>query len=448
MPQTNGPQDYEFMKLAVEQAKKCGREPGRTTVTPKVGAVVVKDGNLIGSGFRGELDPGDHAEYTVLERKLEHETLAGCTVYTTLEPCTSRNHPKIPCANRLIERKVSRVVIGMLDPNSEIRGRGQLRLREAGIATDFFATDLMSELEELNREFIRSQRTPVSSPISSPDQIAQLQNQDLDAWYKVINTIYWNQNFYKDKNALFTHLSEAIGAISVLASDKRKPGLRREKFIPKALAWWFALCGKAGVKSVSDMVWKKFPYACAYCHKNPHENGICIERKRASSGPEWDTLRILADGNNSAKPQTLAQWQRMFAQVYPTFQGEGYGPTFARLMEELGELAEAVRVFPEAPGYFLSEAADVFAWLMHVQNLIEDKSEMPIQNRGQSLAKEFSLSYPGGCTECGGAVCSCPPILASTIGRIGHEVPPGRGSFEKDGGFMTIDRARDTLKRE
>ena len=109
------------------------------------------DGVVIGEAFRGELAPGDHAEFTLLERKLGDCVLAGTTLFTTLEPCTSRNRPKLACAERIIERRISRVVISVLDPNDAIRGRGELRLREAGIQIARFDSDLMAQIEELNR---------------------------------------------------------------------------------------------------------------------------------------------------------------------------------------------------------------------------------------------------------------------------------------------------------
>ena len=159
--------DHRFARQAIEEARKSVSEPDGKP-HPKVGAVVVKNGQVLSNAHRGEL-LGNHAEYVALERNLSDAAVAGSTVYTTLEPCTTRSHPKIPCADRLIERKVARVVIGMLDPDPRITGRGQRKLRTAGIITDLFAHDLMAEVEELNRDFTRycEQQSEHAGPASA-----------------------------------------------------------------------------------------------------------------------------------------------------------------------------------------------------------------------------------------------------------------------------------------
>jgi len=160
-PTTN---ERHFMELAIEEARKSNGEDGRAH--PKVGAVVVKDGKVLASAHRGEQGEGEHAEFTALEKKLPDVTVAGATVFTTLEPCTTRNHPKVPCAERLIERRVKRVVIGMLDPNPVICGKGERLLRDRGIVVDRFPHDLIVQLEELNRDFTKAQSQAATEPRS------------------------------------------------------------------------------------------------------------------------------------------------------------------------------------------------------------------------------------------------------------------------------------------
>lgn len=157
--------DRRFAVLAIEEAKKSVAEDDRPH--PKVGAVVVKNGRVLAKAHRGE-NPKSHAEYVALEEKLTNETLAGATVYTTLEPCIKRNPPKICCAQRLVDRRVGRVFIGMLDPNPDIRGLGDQLLSEAGIETQLFPRDLRAQVEEMNRKFIRDQKEKWKLRTSSP----------------------------------------------------------------------------------------------------------------------------------------------------------------------------------------------------------------------------------------------------------------------------------------
>src|SRR6266576_1681954 len=102
----SGDNDRKFARLAIDEARKSVPEPdGRSH--PRVGAVVVKNGKLLSTAYRGER-PENHAEYIALEKKLTDEAVAGATVYTTLEPCTTRTLPKVPCTERLIDRRIAR----------------------------------------------------------------------------------------------------------------------------------------------------------------------------------------------------------------------------------------------------------------------------------------------------------------------------------------------------
>jgi NTP pyrophosphatase (non-canonical NTP hydrolase) len=305
---------------------------------------------------------------------------------------------------------------------------------------DSFPSDLADQVEELNRAFTRHYAN--GQPITTADEefVTVNSNRSLDDWYWKINRIYVNRNFHTLPVAVFSHLVEVVGGLSLLASEKNRPGTRPELFIPKAVAWWLALCGKAGVKSVEDMVWAKFPGVCTYCLKVPHVSQECSEHKAARNGPDWERLDKIARDNISGRPRTLGEWQRMFAGIYLIQSTEPYGTVFARLSEELGELAEALRVFPAAPGYFLSEATDVFAWLMHLQILIELKNKVPSKDAGHHIQRAFCITYPDRCVDCNLERCACPPILASTIGRIAHEVPPVKGSFSDAGSFLTSEK--------
>src|ERR1700692_667389 len=121
--------DRRFMQLALTLGR---RGQGRTWPNPAVGAVVVKDGVIVG---RGWTQPGGrpHAEPEALQRA--GEAARGATLYATLEPC-SHIGKSPPCADAIIAAGIARVVSAIEDPNPEVAGQGHARLRAAGIAVD------------------------------------------------------------------------------------------------------------------------------------------------------------------------------------------------------------------------------------------------------------------------------------------------------------------------
>jgi pyrimidine deaminase RibD-like protein len=144
--------DREFMEMAIEQARKSRcRE-----YDPKVGAVVCRKDNLIATGYRGEGGDGTHAEAAAFA-KIAPDVAMDSTVFTTLEPCTSRKERQ-PCTSLLVSRNVGRVVIGMLDPNCDIRGEGEWQLEDARIEIGKFDPDLVQVIRGLNLDFIDYQR--------------------------------------------------------------------------------------------------------------------------------------------------------------------------------------------------------------------------------------------------------------------------------------------------
>src|SRR6266700_1502811 len=98
-----------LMEQAIEVMRQSIPEP-RTDgkASPKVGAVLLKPDGTVETAFRGELRHGDHAEYTLLERKNRNICLDGSILFATLEPCApgARKHPKLACAERIVNARI------------------------------------------------------------------------------------------------------------------------------------------------------------------------------------------------------------------------------------------------------------------------------------------------------------------------------------------------------
>jgi diaminohydroxyphosphoribosylaminopyrimidine deaminase/5-amino-6-(5-phosphoribosylamino)uracil reductase len=140
--------DHQWMGEALAEAQKALY---LANPNPRVGCVIVKDGQVIGRGFTQAVG-GPHAEVQALaDVKSNGKDAAGSTVYVTLEPCNHTGRTP-PCVDALIVAKPAKVITAMTDPNPLVAGKGLARLKAAGIAVECGLKEL--EAQALNRGFI------------------------------------------------------------------------------------------------------------------------------------------------------------------------------------------------------------------------------------------------------------------------------------------------------
>jgi len=146
-------EDIQFMQQAMTLAQKG---EGAVNPNPLVGALVVVDGSVVAEGYHARY--GDlHAERNAFrDAELRGVDCTGATMYVTLEPCCHHGHQP-PCTEAVIAHRIARVVVGLLDPNPLVAGKGLQLLREAGIEVDVVPDDstLARELRLQNRVFLR-----------------------------------------------------------------------------------------------------------------------------------------------------------------------------------------------------------------------------------------------------------------------------------------------------
>jgi len=143
--------DAAWMARALALAR---RAEGRTSPNPLVGAVVVKGGRAVGSGYHK--GPGrPHAEVEALEAA--GARARGAVLYVTLEPCTHTDKRTPPCAPKVVAAGLARVVVGMADPNPKVAGAGIRALKAAGVPTE--AGCLEGACRTLNAPYVRAMTT-------------------------------------------------------------------------------------------------------------------------------------------------------------------------------------------------------------------------------------------------------------------------------------------------
>lgn len=142
--------DIVWMKKALRLAKKG---EGAVNPNPLVGAIVVKDGQVVAKGYHKQYGKAHAEREALLHAKKD---VRGATLYVTLEPCCHYGKTP-PCTNIIIEKKIKRVVIGTLDPNPLVAGKGVKQLKEAGI--EVMVGVLEKECKQINEVFFHFLKT-------------------------------------------------------------------------------------------------------------------------------------------------------------------------------------------------------------------------------------------------------------------------------------------------
>jgi len=147
----------ELMERAVEVMRDSVCEPrDDDKASPRVGAVLVKPDGTVETACRGEIRQGDHAEYTLLDKKNRIAKLDGCILFSTLEPCApgSRAHPKLSCAERIVDARIKEVWVGIEDPDPKVDRKGIKYLQDQGVDVHMFDRDLQEIIRKENEAYI------------------------------------------------------------------------------------------------------------------------------------------------------------------------------------------------------------------------------------------------------------------------------------------------------
>lgn len=160
----------EVMLLSVAEHRTDGKP------NPLVGAVLFKPDGSIETASRGELREGNHAEFTLLERKCVGEKLDGSMLFATLEPCLNRNHPKRGCARHIVSARIKEVWVGIEDDNPTVAGKGIEHLRQHGVTVHMFDRDLQEIILAENKAFFEWARQQTEKPEPEPIKLSKYED--------------------------------------------------------------------------------------------------------------------------------------------------------------------------------------------------------------------------------------------------------------------------------
>ena len=203
-------QAIAVMKQSIAEARIDGK------ASPLVGAVLVKPDGTIETAHRGELRAGDHAEFTLLERKNRASKLDGSILFATLEPCApgARNHPKLSCAERIVNARIKEVWVGIEDPDPTVDRKGIKYLQDHGVTVHMFERELQEEIRAVNHEFIV--------------QALERQVAEKEAWEHVLLSKLENSVTTADMRDFSTEILERYRSISKFGDNINSKSFQRK----------------------------------------------------------------------------------------------------------------------------------------------------------------------------------------------------------------------------
>lgn len=162
-------QAVQVMRRSVAESRADGK------ASPLMGAVLWEPDCRVETAYRGEFRDGDHAEYTLLERKKQAARLDEAVLFVTLEPCApgARQYPKLSCAERIVLARIKEVWVGIENPDPTVDRKGIRYLQENGVAVHMFDLDLQREIREANKPFLeqalaRAEAEEQEEPVETP----------------------------------------------------------------------------------------------------------------------------------------------------------------------------------------------------------------------------------------------------------------------------------------
>lgn len=251
-------------------------------------------------------------------------------------------------------------------------------------------------------------------------------SQDLNAWVSMLHGLYGpTQNYSKTAYEIHTHLTEVCGVFGKHLF-KNPDAEAAADFLAKLFAWGAALLKSMhpDQTDLEGIILRKFPGVCPYCGKCPC---VCWKGEKPTLDP--NDVRAKYFQNAPALRRSVNDFQLMFRNIYGTTWGrQEPGPDalqnrlrqpFVRMVEELAEIAEAMRFYHLYPQNFQNEVADFFAWWFSLVSCF------PSGEGDDTLLAEQLLwrAYPGHCPSCDQFPCFCRP---GPVRELMSKPPPGQ----------------------